>query len=179
MGAVGWGGRDCIFNLLIVFAVSGLWHGANWTFVIWGLLHGLYIILWRQLSPAGARLARLVGLDRRPGVLRALQVSVTFVLVCFAWIFFRANTVRDAWFIVTHMWGGLDTLGGLNLPKLAPGLLGLAVVLLGEILEQREPVRRRLSALPGAPRWAVYYALTLAIIFWGTFGEEQFIYFQF
>src|SRR6201996_4148434 len=90
-------------NLMITFVVSGLWHGANWTFVIWGALHGLYLIAAQALAPLFPGLARVPAW---------LKVMVTFGLVTFAWLFFRANSLGDAWFIAGHLWplGQLDPL---------------------------------------------------------------------
>ena len=95
-------------NILIVFAVSGLWHGAAWTFVIWGTLHGLYQIIGKLLKPARAR--ALEGLRISPDAkwLPAVRQVVTFALVCFAWLFFRANSMADAMVLIQKLftdWG--------------------------------------------------------------------------
>ena len=78
---------------MIVFVVSGLWHGANWTFVIWGALHGLYVVVEALIHRRGTRI-------RLPAVVKVL---ITFALVSFAWIFFRANSFADAGYVVTHL----------------------------------------------------------------------------
>ncbi len=80
------------FNLFIVFAISGLWHGANWTYIIWGAINGFYLVFAIVTDKSRKRLSSLVYLDRMPKIHHALQILVTFVLACFAWIFFRANT---------------------------------------------------------------------------------------
>src|SRR5450755_2668434 len=90
-------------NLMITFVVSGLWHGANWTFVIWGFLHAIYLIVAQSTAPLTARLAAMLAVDRVPRLTAVCKTVVTFSLVTYAWIFFRANTVADAWFIATHL----------------------------------------------------------------------------
>ena len=87
-------------NLMITFVISGLWHGANWTFVIWGFLHGLYLIVAQATAPL-PRVPR--SRPRVPRLLALFKMVVTFSLVTFAWIFFRANSVGDSWFIATHL----------------------------------------------------------------------------
>ena len=80
-----------------MFLISGLWHGANWTFVIWGALHGAYVVFNRWLS----KISALQGSPK--GLPRIFKVLITFHLVLLAWIFFRANSLSDAWYIVTHL----------------------------------------------------------------------------
>ena len=94
-------------NLMITFVISGLWHGANWTFVAWGFLHGLYLIVAQTTAPFAAQLAQLLSLRRVPRLVAFFKTVLTFSLVTFAWIFFRANNVGDAWFVATHSfpWG--------------------------------------------------------------------------
>ena len=93
-------------NLVITFVISGLWHGANWTFVLWGFLHAVYLIVAQAISPFVPRFGRV------PRLQACVKIVVTFSLVTFAWIFFRANTVADSWFIATHLLplGRLDPL---------------------------------------------------------------------
>lgn len=97
-----------VFNLFITFLISGLWHGANWTFVIWGALHGLYVVffgltgkLWRQVSSA-------LRVDRFQKLANAFSTLVTFTLVTYAWIFFRANNLSDALYITKGLFSGWE-----------------------------------------------------------------------
>jgi D-alanyl-lipoteichoic acid acyltransferase DltB (MBOAT superfamily) len=168
-----------LLNLFIVFAVSGLWHGASWTFVIWGALHGLYVV-------AEALLQRLNISLRLPAL---VKIAITFTLVVFAFLFFRANSLADAGYILSHLFA--FTGQSLSAP-LTAGLLGaqvefilcwaLIVLLLAvDYAIARVGFDRLWTASPGVVRWAAYYAAGAAVIFSGLYGvgAQQFIYFQF
>lgn len=158
------------FNLIAVFLLSGLWHGASWTFVVWGALHGFYLLLEnRVLIP--------LGYTSWPLLLRRAQV---FVLAALAWIFFRADSVARA----------LETLGGLGrsfyfgwelLPRFEVQEAALAVLALVvmETLDERKSVWERLQELPWAVRSALYATLILLLLITAQFSGAQFIYFQF
>ena len=84
-------------NLLVTFLVSGLWHGANWTFVIWGALHGSYLVLSTWTASLRGEISTILYLNKFPKVRELVRVMVTFHLVLFAWIFFRADSISDAY----------------------------------------------------------------------------------
>ena len=96
-------------NLLIVFLLTGLWHGAAWTFVVWGALHGFYMVVEALIRRASKN--RTVAQKSKGArvVQSALQVLLTFALVCFAWVFFRANTLSDAFYGLSHMFAGISS----------------------------------------------------------------------
>jgi len=179
------------FNLLTVFLVSGLWHGASWTFVVWGALHGLYVALETATAPARAALAIRLGLAARPRLLRALGTLATFVLVAFAWLFFRANNLADAWYISRHLlqgWGEVSwaeagrTAGaffGNYPPEAAVTIAALALVLAVDARLEWPRLAARWGRPPAPVRWAGYAALLLALALLGVFNNTQFIYFQF
>jgi hypothetical protein len=98
-----------VVNLLITFLISGLWHGANWTFVIWGALHGMYVVSSGLMEPVWNRLRNAAFAKQFSPVLDGVSWLTTFGLVCFAWIFFRAWSVNDALYIVTHLFSGWGT----------------------------------------------------------------------
>jgi alginate O-acetyltransferase complex protein AlgI len=165
-------------NLMITFVISGLWHGANWTFVAWGFLHGLYLIVAQVTAPLLPRFARL------PRLQTLLKTVLTFALVTFAWIFFRANTLQDSWFIATHLLplGRLDPfllkVGGFSratAPYLVLSIVAMFVVEWWIAHPSRVP---RLWGRP-AFRALAYNACLYAIVFFGFFGHRDFIYFQF
>ena len=90
-------------NILITFAASGLWHGANWTFVIWGLLHGIYQIMEKELSSIVRRINEKLHTKTESFGYRFLKVAFTFILVDFAWIFFRADSISQAIGYISRM----------------------------------------------------------------------------
>ncbi len=94
------------FNLLLTFLISGLWHGANWTFIIWGALHGIYFILSTLTEPIWGRLSAITRLDQLPRLKSAFAMLTTLSLVTFSWIFFRAESLGDALYIARHLVSG-------------------------------------------------------------------------
>jgi alginate O-acetyltransferase complex protein AlgI len=180
------------FNLFIVFLISGLWHGANWTFVIWGALHGFYLVFALLTKNTRNTITKLIGLDKFPVLNNFFQISITFVLVTFAWIFFRASSVSDAFYIIKHsitgLYANLSNLYHhlyirleLGLPK-SELLIGVSAVLLMEIIhfmQNKYKIRDWIRSKPSYIRWSIYYAVILMIIFLGVYENRQFIYFQF
>jgi D-alanyl-lipoteichoic acid acyltransferase DltB (MBOAT superfamily) len=175
--------RLCL-NLMVVFLVSGLWHGAAWTFVIWGGIHGLYLIFGMLTKPYREKAADTLGYGRWPGM-SLLRSLVVFLLVLVAWVFFRARTTHDALYVVSHMlsWHGTrsETLWSLGLPRFemlmvllnAALLFGVDYLLVAkpnivQVWWQRRPFR-----------WFVYVSAVYWIVFFGLFGRVDFIYFQF
>jgi alginate O-acetyltransferase complex protein AlgI len=171
-------------NLMITFVISGLWHGANWTFFVWGFLHGAYLILSQATAPLTMRWGRLLGAARMPRLTGFVKTVVTFSLVTYAWIFFRANSLSDSWFIATHLFptGRLDLIllkvGGFTratTPYLTLSVVAMFVVEWWIAHPERIP---RVWARP-AMRALAYNACIYAIVFFGFFGHRDFIYFQF
>lgn len=178
------GNRGTVAALLVTFLVSGIWHGASWGFVVWGLLHGAYLSCSVWYRPWQKRLHRALGLEKTR-ILKAWQVLVTFNLVSFAWIFFRAGSVGDAAYIVAKIprgWGG--GCGGLLLRHGKVELLETAAsALLYVVLAVFVLGGRGIGAVRGrscAVRYAVYYALTLSIFFLAQYDATQgYLYFRF
>ena len=195
------GGNRVLFlrrysNVLITFLVSGLWHGANWTYVIWGGLNGLYLVLEQGVEKLGSVLfptgLQTAGL-RLP--LRIVRTLVTFALICFAWIFFRARTTADAFFIAGHLGSGLSHLPAdlqslsfiqsnilmrLDKDDFEIALVSVAVLLVVELAQHRVRLRSYISRQPAFVRWSVYYACCATLLFFGAFNKtKEFIYFQF
>jgi alginate O-acetyltransferase complex protein AlgI len=170
------------FNQMAVFVVSGLWHGANWTFVIWGALNGLYQVV--TVLTAGIR-AKVGQVIRIPAALGSvLGAFVTFHLVLIAWVFFRAKTVADAMDILTRVASALPRLPALmaSYPftgELALSLALIVALLVIEILDERRPLTERLRDKPRVVRWGYYYALLVCLVVIGKWGLSQFVYMQF
>jgi len=97
-----------VLNLFLTFLISGLWHGANWTFVIWGALHGLYIVFFGLTEKFWRQVSSVLRIDRFQKLANAFSTLVTFSLVTYAWIFFRANNLSDAIYITKGLFGGWE-----------------------------------------------------------------------
>jgi len=174
-------------NLFIVLVICGLWHGANWTFIIWGGIHGFYLVFSAFTRSMRKRVHQVIGLDRVPKFHHYLKGMVTFLLVCFAWIFFRANHLSDAFYIISHLFTGwegfcievLAPLGGTLKFKLMTGVVSIGVLLLVHLLKGEDRFSHWLSGKPILLRWSVYYSMIVAILLFGHFGSKEFIYFQF
>ncbi|MFN8205950.1 MAG: MBOAT family O-acyltransferase [Bacteroidales bacterium] len=179
-------------NLMIVFLISGLWHGANWTFVIWGALHGFYLVFALLTRKPRIWMAQAIGLSRFPGLQTALKILTTFSLTCFAWIFFRANSLADAFYIIRSSFTGLfadvQAIRHAEHINLIPGLTKtqlltvLAAILLMEavhLFQYRVSLNSWITRRPAYVRWSIYYAALFIIFFFGVFENRQFIYFQF
>lgn len=170
------------FNVMLVFLVSGLWHGANWTFVVWGGLNGAYQVV--SLLTERVR-RRGVSMLRLPDGLRSLVGAVvTFHLILLTWVFFRASSLSDAVTILSRITASLTSLPALIRVRLTNGeiLLSLAFIalLLGvELLDEARPIWERLRVRPVYLRWAVYYALAGCLVVLGTWKLQQFVYMQF
>ncbi|MHC4941328.1 MAG: MBOAT family O-acyltransferase, partial [Planctomycetota bacterium] len=163
------------FNTLFVFTVSGFWHGANWTFLFWGLLNGLYY-LPLMLGGRHKRYADTVAEGRLlPAAGDVVRMGGTFALVMLAWVFFRAESMTHAWSFLGHMF----THDWLVVPRFA-GLLPLcAGVFVVEWFQRTKEHGLDVAALPVAARWLAYYAGFAIIFVKGFVGHVPFIYFQF
>ena len=186
------GGSRCgmprmLTNLMITMLIGGLWHGANWTFVFWGGLHGSFLIvnhLW-------AHHRKRTGREPLP---RAAGVALTFVCVLIAWVFFRAETFSSGWKVLTAMFGGTlmsDTVKPfiLKVPEVLMLLAGLYIVFkrpntLQLMRDQRpciEPIEGETPAQGWklTPRWAVACGVLFAVCLIRLNQPSPFIYFQF
>ncbi len=183
------------FNLFFTFLVSGLWHGANWTYVIWGALNGFYLIAEMQWQGLVESLKNRTHGGFGKFLINLCLVLLTFSMTCFAWIFFRANTVGDAFYVASHLFDGLSELPHqmLNLPFIKLNimlgrdkwdfiiaLLAIAFLLFTHYLQRGRSGRTLLNGQTRLIRWAFYFAMVFALLFFGAFNEsQQFIYFQF
>lgn len=150
------------FNLFIVFIISGLWHGANWTFVIWGGMHGLFLIFSTQFK-------------------RLDHWLITFPLIAFTWIFFRANNLEDAVLICKNILSAKR--GGLFLGNPSTffyGVLWIFLLVFAEYVTEYYPNKIKIfDNQVKAIRYAGYIMVVVLILLFGVFNASQFIYFQF
>lgn len=173
-------------NLLVTFLASGLWHGANWTFVLWGGLHGVYQIVENFVTERiGKKETKLSGLRT------FFKGLLTFALVSFAWIFFRANSVSDAFYVVTHLHRGVIHFYNAVIRmfidmqfsyfSFAKLVLSLTALMLYDYFSLKKDLIVEFGRLKWPFRWIFYIGLTSLIILLklhnGT--TQEFIYFQF
>ncbi len=166
-----------------VFFMSGLWHGAAWTFVIWGALHGVYLIFERATAPFWRRFSRITTLNTHHRLQKVLRMLITFTFVNFAYIFFRAQSLSDALTIITNIFtrftldlSGTDFL--MSYPELFFSMALIVFLEAVHLTQEHGKMRTFLDDKPLVIRWSTYLILLLAIIFTGA-ESVQFIYFQF
>ncbi len=180
-------------NILIIFLVSGVWHGAGWTFALWGLLNGVYMVVGRATQEWPLRRAARNALARHKTFYAFLQIVFVYLLFTSCIVFFRAPAMADAVYVYTHLFTGwqmllrpsevIAALRSMNIGRVT-GLLTLGGALLAELVEWAA-ARGRLSAgawmrtLRTLPRVTLYYALALLVMVFGALGSSSFIYFAF
>lgn len=162
------------FNLFITFFISGIWHGANFTFMIWGALHGFYLVVEKYLGLAKEKEKSSLGIRN------GLKILFTFILVNFAWIFFRANSLSDAWVIISKIFTEINTPLFTRWEVFAGATIALIIFFVKEISEEFLP--QKFSFPDNSLTWVRLSAYTLlisVIILFGVFDASSFIYFQF
>jgi len=173
------------YNLFIVFVVSGLWHGANWTYILWGAMHGMYLVLALWFRSFWEFIDRSIGLSSEQRVYRWFNVAITFHLVLFGWLFFRSNNISDAFYIIKEI-GSMrfemnSTLKLMD--KIGPGIFVVTLVL-SSIFIIVDPfidkVCKGEKRFEGPVLNYLFYASVLMLtLLFGHFGEAEFLYFQF
>ena len=167
------GNYKVFFNLMIVFVVSGIWHGASWNFFIWGFLHGIYMISYSLSKPIRDRYIEFFKIDRDSISHKLTSIVVTFTLVNIAWVFFRANTFEDTiiifkGFTKINLWtlfsGELYKLG-LNNLELFVVVLMIVIMLLVEWFNHKNSLISFLKKQTIAFRWILYFILIFSIMF--------------
>ena len=192
-----------LLNLFIVFVVSGLWHGASWTFVIWGALNGVAIVIEKILGigkNAGKEIyvkQKALESSKKPfslrfvsGIFGIIPMLLTFGFTCFAWVFFRARTVGEAFYIIKHFFEGIETFKlqellstriilGLDHWEFYTAIGAVILLILIELLQSAVSPSRVLKRMPSPVRIAIY-AFSLSLVIWFAWTETQtFIYFAF
>lgn len=176
-------------NIMIVFLVSGLWHGAAWTYVLWGAIHGAYQVIGKMLKVPRQKLLALLHVSPDSRGLHAVRRFNTFVLVCFAWIFFRANSFSDLGVLLTKLftdWHISDAYIKGTFETMGITLIGALITLLSIFIMNRMDVGKlKLSRDKSCavPTFQYAYLIWIIAIAWMLLlvgdGASSFIYFQF
>jgi D-alanyl-lipoteichoic acid acyltransferase DltB (MBOAT superfamily) len=176
LGSLRRGKLIAVRNIVITFTLSGLWHGAAWTYVSWGSLNGLYFI--PQMIRGQRRQTAQIAQGRLVPTLTELRrMLVTFLLVMLGWVFFRADslghatglyiqTVKRPWFGISH-------------GQYAPVLVACGTLLAWEWWQRTRPHALDIARLPTVVRWAIYYLIVMLIFWYGVMSNVPFIYVKF
>lgn len=179
------------FNIMVVFVVSGLWHGADWKFIIWGALHGVYQVFGYVTEGPRQKLRDALGISKIGWLDRLWQQSQTFVLVTVAWVFFRADSSKTALYMIGRLPAIVGEWANMLRAKtfdyglsIEPYKMILAISVIGVMeyvhwMQRTKAIGPMIDRQPRAIRWGVYYILVLAVIYLGVFVNREFIYFQF
>ncbi|MBN2272709.1 MAG: MBOAT family protein [Bacteroidales bacterium] len=166
----------------VTWFVTGLWHGANYTFIVWGLIHGFFLVMYQWLHKKRIRVQKKIGIRSNNTVVTIIETFVTFFIVTFTWIFFRANTISDAFMITGKIF---DFSAGhvINLFKFPAdfyiAFISIGLLLLIEILEEYNQLVKKLHTFIRPVKWAILIALVLAVFILGKWDSADFLYFQF
>jgi alginate O-acetyltransferase complex protein AlgI len=190
------GGSRCskirhYFNIMVTFLISGLWHGAGMNFVVWGGLHGIYQVVGDMLKPVKTKLIDRFKIDTNQFGYKLFQAIVTFILVDFAWIFFRADSFTKAVMMIKNMFyfnpwifsdGSLYEMG-LDSKDFQMSVIGIMMILFINILQRTKNLRVELSKQNILFRWVIYIAGAMLLLIFGVYGPaydyQQFIYSHF
>jgi D-alanyl-lipoteichoic acid acyltransferase DltB (MBOAT superfamily) len=169
---------------MVTMLASGLWHGGNWTFIIWGALHGIFMVVSILWSQAKKSINWSFALPSR--LATGIKIFATFNLVSFAWIFFRANSLSDALYIIRHLFVNLEIQSSLF--ELMPGgsyewTIAILAILLMETVHMVQmkmgSLRQATRIQPVWLRWSIYFGLVMVIFIFGKFESTEFIYSRF
>lgn len=172
------GGSRCsksrnYFNILVTFLVSGIWHGANWTFIVWGVWHGLAQVIEKMLGQQKCIYGTFG---------KTIKIIITFLLINFAWIFFRMPTIGEACSFITRIFDFSQPLSLFydDLQTIALTFTSVAILIAKDVRDEFFPTRLPLMNNKYViVRWGTYVVLVLTILLMGVFGADQFIYANF
>ena len=160
-------------NLMITFLVSGIWHGANWTFVLWGLWHGVFICLDNLYRHYFGKMKQ-----NKP-IAKLISIAVVFLIACFGWIFFRANTVDDAFNIISKIFTEHSGIFINNRSLMVFSFMSLFTLIAKDIKDEYSLKFNFMHSKYCIVRYISYIALVFYILLYGVYNGGQFIYFQF
>lgn len=172
------GGSRCsklrsYWNIFVTFLVSGIWHGANWTFIVWGCMHGVCQIIEKILGQQKCSYGRLG---------KAIKIIITFLIVNFAWIFFRMPTLADACGVIARIFDPTLPMNIFLPPRTNVFLMltGIVMLFIKDYFDEYHANRLVLfDNRNKCVRWAAYFTIFIMIMLAGVFGADQFIYVNF
>lgn len=163
--------------IVVTFTLCGLWHGAAWTYVFWGFLHGLYFLPMTLKK----RHPRFIGTAAEGRILPSLRESwamvSTFFLTSVAWVFFMADSFRQAFGLLGRV--VMHPFSGLSYSSYLPMLFACILLLVLEWFQREKEFFLQIEKFPKIARWGIYYVSILVILVFGAFGSTEFIYTQF
>ena len=179
------------FNLMVTFLVSGLWHGANWTYVIWGALHGLIQIFEDIFITPIDNFLKKIKLDDF-FLINIIRVLITFSIATFTFIIFRANSLKDSIYIISNLGSGhinwtnpqyiFDIVNnlGIQISEVLVCVFAIFVLIIVELFSQKENIHMTLNKRALPIRFVFYLIITTLVFTLGVFHDAgAFIYFQF
>ena len=171
------GNRRKIRNTFAIFLVSGFWHGANWTFLIWGFLNACYFLPLLLQQKNRTNLDTVAKNSYLPSFKEIFQIGVTFFMTVIAWIFFRAESITHAFDYLQHLF----SITLLSVPDFLYQkiYLSIFILLLVEWVQRTKQHGLQLDKTIAPVRWFIYYLLILTLFYWGSNSKQDFIYFQF
>ena len=166
-------------NLMLTMVIGGLWHGANWTFVFWGFLHGSYLVIQRFISDPLSKIERKLHFPR--WFVSVYSMAIVYFLTCFAWIFFRAVDFSTAKQVISRVASleGFSWHTVLDKFLVIKAVVLIAILLVAEIINNNVRNLQQLAIENPVFRVAAFATLVLLVAFFGTFSASAFIYFQF
>ncbi len=160
----------------VTWFLTGLWHGANYTFIVWGLIHGFFLILYQWQKQPRKKLFKKIGIKNSNSFVVFFETILTVFIVLLAWIFFRSDSIAQSFAYL----GKMFSTPVFEIPSgmIIMNLFWVALLLIAEWIQRDKQHALQFGKFPVYARWAVYYALVILIIFMGG-KQETFIYFQF
>ena len=178
-----------VISLLCVWFFTGMWHGANWTYIMWGVYYGVLIILSTLFAPLFDSFVQKHSINRDNPVYKSLQILKTFILVCIGYIFFRSDTLSQAFGIIGRILNfstPLTSPAGIGIDRadiIAAAVFVLLLIIIDIFRAYDIDIREIIAKKNIVLRWAIYFIMLFAVIIFGIYGpgytSSSFIYFQF
>jgi alginate O-acetyltransferase complex protein AlgI len=167
-----------VIGISVTMFICGLWHGANWTFIVWGLIHAFFLIFAFITRRIRRKIIKVTGLEKSI-ITSFVKISYTFFLITVAWVFFRANTLNDAMYIVTNFFSDFSAV---NVMKIFSSRINIFLIIILELIhyiQRKEGILVFLNNRPIWQRWGIYYFFVFTILIFGRFDVASFIYAKF